>query len=51
MLVFGLFPHENITRRKLLTLVRREAASDEWEYTQTDRLEDDVRVPRVAEIL
>ena len=49
--MFGLFPHEDIPRGELLTLVRREATSDERKDPETNSLEDNMGIPRIAQIL
>ena len=49
--MFVLFPHEDIPRGELLTLVRREATSDERKDPETNSPEDNMGIPRIAQIL
>ena len=50
MLVLGFFPHENISRHKLLTLVGGETTSDQGKHAQPNGFEDDVGVPSIAKV-
>ncbi len=51
LFMFGLFPHEDVSRGELLTLARSEAASNKRQYPQPDSLENDVCISGVAEVL
>ena len=50
LLVLSFFPHKNVSRHKLLTLVGGETASDQGKNAQPNGFEDDVGVPRVAKV-
>ena len=51
LFVLGLFPHEDVTRRELLTLAGGETSSDERQYALAHGFKDDMSVPGIPEIL